>query len=260
MGKIIKEYEVASRKRSTLEFSEAVQEVDKKLATDPDCPDLWMERGLALSKQYLFRAAADAYSRAISLDPFKGIYYRHRAHRFISCYRFEDACADFTIASRLIPLNWDVWYHLGLSHFLLGAYEKAEKAYRRCYELNEDVELLIAISNWFWITLQRLGKKAEADAVLDKITLNLDPGENTAYYNLLKMYKKVLKPEELLALAINDTDYITMGFGIANYYAHTGDRQKSDEIIDETLKRGDSSGVYFAFGYITAMVEKEKRV
>ena len=265
MRKIVKEYEIASRERSDLALSEDVLLVDEKLSQDPNCGDLWMERGLALAKQGLYREAADAYSKAIALDPFKGIYYRHRAHRFLSCYRIEDACADFTIASRLIPLNWDVWYHLGLAHFLLGDYEKAAWAYKRCYELaftEENERQITAISNWYWITLQRLGKTEEAQEILDKITEDMDPGPNIAYFNLLKMYKNIVTPDDLLKpeAAANKVDFISMGFGIANYLKHMGDQKRSDEVIDKTLQYGDETGVYFAFGYIAAMIEKEGRL
>ena len=86
-------------------LSDAVLAVDKKLAADRENGDLWMERGLRLADQQLMREAVEAFSKAISIDPFKGIYYRHRAHRYLSCWRFQDACADFTLASRLIPEN-----------------------------------------------------------------------------------------------------------------------------------------------------------
>jgi len=264
MGSITREYEVASRLRSDLAFNEIVQELDAKLKETPDNGDLWMERGLALAKQGHYRAAADSYSMAIAADPFKGIYYRHRAHRFLSCYRFEDACADFTIASRMIPDNWDVWYHLALSHFLLRDYAKAEEAYKRCYEItfqsDETERQLAAIANWYWITLQRLGKKEEAQAILDSVPNDLEPGPNVAYMDLVKMYKGLVTPEELLA---DDEDvqvnFITRGFGIANYYEHLGQRAKSDAVIENILKAGNDTGTYFAFGCIAAMLEKEYR-
>ena len=113
-----KTYQVETIERTENPLSDAVLAVDKKIAEDPKNADLWMERGLRLAEQQLMREAVEAFSKAISLDPFQGIYYRHRAHRYLSCWRFQDACADFTLASRLIPDNWDVWYHLGLSHYL----------------------------------------------------------------------------------------------------------------------------------------------
>ena len=257
MGSVIREYEVASRKHSDLEHSADVQALDAQLKADPYNGDLWMQRGLALAKQSLYREATESYSKAIAIDPFKGIYYRHRAHRFLSCYRFEDACADFTMASRLIPLNWDVWYHLGLSWFLLGDYAQALVAYRRCMELSETEDKTIAISDWLWITLKRLGMNEEADMVLDGITENMDAGDNIAYFNRLLMYKGLRKPEDLLSSDGNAVNVITMGFGLANYYSVIGDSKRAHELLQEVIRQGDENHIYYAFGYLAAMVDLE---
>ena len=258
MGRLIREYEVASRSRSDLEHSPEVQAIELQLKEDPYNGELWMERGLALAKQFLYREAEESYSRAIAADPFRGIYYRHRAHRFLSCHRFEDACADFCIASRLIPENWDVWYHLGLSWFLLGDYGQALKAYRCCEELSHTDADRIAISDWLWITLQRLGLDDEAEAVLDDISEHMDPGDNTAYFQRLLMYKGLRSPEALLSADDTAINVLTMGFGLANYYEVTGDRAKAEELLREVIRQGDENDLYFAFGYLAAMVDLEK--
>ena len=114
------EYEVSSWERVQYTPNEDLKALEAKIAADPDNSELWMEKGLLLAGSSLYREACECYAHAIALDPFNGILYRHWAHRMLSQWRFEDACAGFTIASRLIPENWDVWYHLGLSHFLPG--------------------------------------------------------------------------------------------------------------------------------------------
>ena len=50
--------------RSALPLSEEVQELNARLAADPGNAELWMQKGLALSKQMLFREAVEAYSMA----------------------------------------------------------------------------------------------------------------------------------------------------------------------------------------------------
>ncbi|MCL2497210.1 MAG: hypothetical protein FWF06_01195 [Symbiobacteriaceae bacterium] len=255
---VIREYEVTTRNRSDLEHNETVQELEAKLLAAPYDGDLWMERGLALSRQSLYRSAVESYSRAIALNPFKGIYYRHRGHRFLSIHRFEDACADFTMASRLIPDNWDVWYHLGLSWFLLADYAQAHLAYRRCLELTNSDDKLIAIADWLWITLKRLGLEEEAQELLGKINSSMDPGENIAYFNRLHVYKGEMPPERLLEGEGTAINIVTMGFGLANYYRLSGEKAKAREMLQEVIRQGDVNNIFGAFGYLAAMVDLER--
>ena len=257
MGSLIREFEVAPRKYSDLELSTDVLAVDAKLDENPYDGDLWMERGLALSRQGLHREAVESYSKALTIDPFKGIYYRHRGHRFLSCHRFEDACADFTMASRLIPENWDVWYHLGLSWFLVRDYKMALVCYRRCLELTDSEDKFIAITDWLWITFKRLGIDEEAHLLLESINEGMDPGENIAYFNRLLMYKGLRTPEDLVEEGGSAVNIITMGFGLANYYQTIGEKQKAKDLLKEVVRQGDENSLYYAFGYLAAMVDLE---
>lgn len=248
-----KTYQVETIERTENPLSDAVLAVDKKIAEDPKNADLWMERGLRLAEQQLMREAVEAFSKAISLDPFQGIYYRHRAHRYLSCWRFQDACADFTLASRLIPDNWDVWYHLGLSHYLLGEYAAAAEAYDRCYRLSPSDEKLIAVTDWYWMTLQRLGETEKADALLEKIHEGMTYGGNLSYYKRLLFYKGLLPEKDLMS---GDTlDIVTQGYGLSNYHRIHGNVDKADEIVEKVLAAGDES-MWYAFGYLAAMVDK----
>lgn len=238
-----------------------VIELDKKIAADPNNATLWLERGLLLAKLLLFPESVEAYSKAIAIAPFQGILYRHRGHRMLSCMRFAEACSDFSMASRLIPDNWDVWYHYGLSYFLLGDYINARKIYEVGYSQSDSQDKLIAITDWLWITLNRLGETQLAAEYLDKIKPDFDPGENGNYFQRLMMYKGLVQPEDLLPTKDKEVKLrvITTGFGLANYYDVLGDRKKSDEIIDMVLDAGKDN-FYFAFGYLAAMTDKKKRL
>jgi tetratricopeptide (TPR) repeat protein len=191
--------------------------------------------------------------------------YRHRGHRFLSQWRFEDAAADFTLASRLIPENWDVWYHLGLSYFLLGNYEKAAWAYKVCYDMDDDPYPRIAVTDWYYMTLRRLGRHEEAKSILEPIAASYPPEkikDNGEYYRRLLVYKGVIPlekaiPEDLSTL--KDIEIVTLGFGISNYYYLEGNIEKSNKIIDMILETGNKSDCFFGFGYLAAMVDKKNR-
>ncbi len=265
MEKVTKDLQVLPMEHTDIPLSEEVKAIDVKIKADPDNADLWMERGLALAKQLLFRESVESFSNAIALNPFCGIYYRHRAHRNLSCWRIEDARADFTIASRLIPDNWEVWYHLALTNFLLKDLKKAEIAYRRCYELSTTLELKVAVSDWYWITLQRLGKPDEAQKLLDAMkpafeNPDFNPGADEVYYQRLKMYAGIITPEELMEIRDNYDSLVhklTISFGLANYLRITGKEQQAEEILSWMRQAGEED-YYYAFAYIAALMDKQK--
>ena len=75
------------------------------------------------------------------------------------------------------------------------------------------------MTDWYYMTLKRLGNDEEAAKILARITDHMNPGENTAYYARLLMYKGLKKPEELLSTdpeEVTALELITMGFRIAN--------------------------------------------
>lgn len=252
---IVQEYEVMNWDRCEIPEDEQIAAATAETAAHSDDGDAWMRRGHALARLSLMREAEECYAMAIACDPFHWEYYRHRAHRFLSCWRFQDAAADFTIASRLNPQDWNVWYHLGLSWYLLGDFEKAAAAYKRCYELTDADQERIAVSDWYWMTLKKLGREADAEAVLDRITEDMDPGENTAYYARLLMYKGLRTPEELLSTdpeAVTALELVTMGYGIGNYYLVRGETEKGYEVMERVVKAGDENDCYFAFAYLAS--------
>jgi len=245
--------------RSDLPFSNEVLEIENKIKQDPKNVELWMQKGLALSKQMLFREAIEAYSMALSINPFHALTLRHRGHRFISIRMFHEAAADLELSSRLDPTNWDTWYHLGLAYYLIHDFERAEAAYKRCLELTRTDDLMVAIVDWYWMTLMRLGKKEEADKLLDLVDEDTDPGENLSYKRRVLMYKGLIKPEELIdyeGAEFPDLEIVTQGYGLANYYYLKGEVEKSNEILKQVLERDT---FWSAFGYLAALVDYEKR-
>ncbi len=255
-------YEVSDPMPSEYTADEELMAIEAKLAEDPDNAELWMEKGLCLAKASLYREAEECYAHAISLDPFNGILYRHMAHRMLSQWRFEDALAGFTLASRLIPENWDVWYHLGLSHYLLGDYEKAAKAYQRCLELSKQDDEYIAVCDWYYMTERRLGNDARAQELLSYVPDQVDAGDNEDYYQRIRMYKGQIDASEVLPEdldSMDPIDIITRGYGVSNFYRMNGDIEKADEIVDAIIKKGDEGDCYFAFGYLAALVDQRNR-
>jgi tetratricopeptide (TPR) repeat protein len=242
------------------ERSTAAIQMRADLEEDPTDVDLWMRLGIQLAGTWHYQEAIDAYSEGLRRDPFNALLYRHRGHRFISTRRFEAAAADLELSSRLDPSNWDTWYHLGLACYLLGDFRAAADAYRQCYSLTDaaDQGALVAVSDWLWMSLMRLGKAEAAAKLLEPIGPEMEVGENGSYHQRLLLYKGLLEPEEVFDVANEPLTVATNGYGVGNWFFVNGDHDTAFEVWELAVH---NSNYWPAFGYIAAETEiKRERI
>jgi tetratricopeptide (TPR) repeat protein len=234
---------------------------------------IWLGRRTAYLNR--FRDAIAVFTRGIARHPGDIRLYRHRGHRYITVREFDKAISDLERATRLIaekgipdqvepdgdpnPQNvptstshFNVWYHLGLAYYLVGDFENAARAYRECMKYSQGSDdRLVATSDWLYMTLRRLGRKAEAGELLKPITPELKVIENASYWNRLLMYKGLKTPEELLGPKDDPVDLATYGYGVGNWYLYTGQVDRAREVF----RRVVSGPQWNAFGHIAAEVE-----
>jgi tetratricopeptide (TPR) repeat protein len=202
--------------------------------------------------------------------------YRHRGHRYISMRKFELAIADLEKAALLMkdkplevepdgqpnklnqPLSttqFNVWYHLGLAHYLKGEFDKAETAYLNCLEVSENDDSRVAVYDWLYMIYRRQGEIADAEAILENVTSDMKIIENDSYYLRLKMYKGLKKPEDLLVADSTKEDYdlsmATQGYGVGNWFLYNGDTARARD----TFSRVTAGKMFAAFGFIAAEAE-----
>lgn len=225
---------------------------------------------------YHFDKAIQIFTEGIQEYPQSYKLYRHRGHRYISMRKFDDAIADFEKAVTLmegkpievepdgqpnklnIPLSntqFNVWYHLGLAHYLKGDFAKAEEAYKQCMQASNNNDLFIATADWLYMTFRRQGKQKDADELLAMVVVDMPIIENDAYFNRLMLYKGLKKVDEVLNPDPESEDFdlalATQGYGVGNWYLYTGDTTKAKEIFERVV-----GGRHFSsFGFIAAEAE-----
>lgn len=245
-------------------------QAEKTLAANPTDAEAIIWVGRRLGYLWRFNDAIAMFTKGIALYPDNPKFYRHRGHRYITIRQFARAQADFEKAAQLVKgrpdeiepdgapnpagkprstLQFNIWYHLGLAYYLQGNYAKAYDAYVECMKVSNNDDSVTATSDWMWMTLMRLDRKADAAKVLERITPKMDILENTSYHRRLLMYKGLDKPEALLDTAkADDTTIATQGYGVGNYYYVTGNAAKAREVFQKVT----SGGGWNAFGYIAA--------
>lgn len=245
-------------------------EAQKALAASPDDPEALIWVGRRYGYLWRFRDAIAAFTRGIERWPDNPKFYRHRGHRYITVREFVRAQADLEKAASLVKgkpdeiepdgapnasgkprstLQFNIWYHLGLARYLQGNFQGAYDAYVECMKVSTNDDAVVATSDWMWMTLMRLGRKAEAASVLERITPKMEILENGSYHRRLLMYKGLERPEALLDTAkADDLTMATQGYGVGNYYFVMGDVQKAREVFQKVVA-GPS---WNAFGFIAA--------
>ncbi len=221
-----------------------------------------------------YRTAIELFSRGAELHPEDARFLRHRGHRHISVREFDQAIVDLKEAVRMIDgepdrvepdglpnalgvptgtLHFNIWYHLGLAHYLNGEFELARAALRECMATARNDDTRVATAYWAYLTLRQLGRRDEALEILETINADMEIIENTSYLDLLLLFKGDLNATDLLGPGGEATlEAATLGYGIAMSYALDGDLESAGRILDQVLSARDQ---WAAFGYIAAEAE-----
>lgn len=242
----------------------------------PDNPNtiIWLGRRNAYLGDY--REAIRIYTQGITKHPDDARLYRHRGHRLITLRMLDRAIADLQRAAELtdgkedeiepdgqpnaagIPtstLQFNIWYHLGLAHYLKGDFEKALDDYVECMSRSDIPDRLVATSHWMYMTLRRLGRADEAAELLTAVDADMEIIENTSYHQLLLMYKGELTPEELLTPEADAVQSATVAYGVGNWYYYNDMESEAVQIF-RSIVEGEG---WAAFGYIAAEAELSAR-
>ena len=260
---------IAADVRKTLEANLEKAEIEH--GKNPDDPDatIWLGRRQAYLGRY--RDAIETFSKGIEKHPDDARMYRHRGHRYITVRELPKAVADFTKAAQLVAgkpdqvepdgqpnarniptstLQSNIYYHLGLAHYLTRDFAKAADAYARCMTVSKNPDMLVATTYWYYLALARLGRSAEAATLLQPISAEMEIIENASYHRLLRMFKGELTPESLLAPGAAGLDAVTTKYGIAAWHLANGRRDAGLTLLREIVDGVPQQ--WPAFGYIAA--------
>lgn len=272
LGKPLMSSPVAADARKLLEENLAKAEV--VYGRNPDDADaiVWLGRRTAYLGRY--RAAIDIFGDGIEKHPDDARMYRHRGHRYITVRELDRAVADLKRAAAIVAqradevepdgqpnarniptstLNSNIYYHLGLAHYLKGDFGAALDAYRECMRFSKNDDMRSATSHWLYMTLRRLDRQGEARQALETITPTMEIIENASYHKLLLMYKGDEKPDALMAAATAGLDGVTIGYGVANWHLYNGRRDQAIEVLRRIVD--GQAAQWPAFGYIAAEAE-----
>jgi dipeptidyl aminopeptidase/acylaminoacyl peptidase/tetratricopeptide (TPR) repeat protein len=235
---------------------------------------IWYGRRLAYVGRY--RDAIRVFGDGMAANPRDARLYRHRGHRWLTVREIDKAVADFERAATLVQgkadevepdgapnarniptstLQTNIYYHLGLAHYLRGDFEHALAAYRECMTRSKNPDMQVATAHWLYMTLRRLGRDQEAAAVLSPIRRDMDIIENGAYHRLLLLYKGELAADSLVPPGGSGLEDVTTGYGLANWHLYNGRRAEAERVLARILSVRSQ---WPAFGYLAAEAEAKR--
>jgi tetratricopeptide (TPR) repeat protein len=231
---------------------------------------IWVGRRLGYLGRY--REAIAAFSTGIERFPDDPRFLRHRGHRRITVRELDRAVADLSRAAAMIAgrpdevepdglpnvrniptstLQSNIWYHLGLAHYLQANWDAALGAYQQEAAIADNPDMQVATGWWRYLTLRRLGRRAAADSVLIPITAAMDIIENQSYHRLLLLAKGVLPVDSLTGGGTATPGDAAVGYGLGAWHLVEGRGEVADSLWSALVQGGN----WAAFGTIAAEAE-----
>jgi tetratricopeptide (TPR) repeat protein len=233
---------------------------------------IWYARRLGYLARY--QEAIDVLTLGIQQHPSDARMQRHRGHRSLTLRCLDKAIADFERAAQLVEgkddevepdgqpnaaniptstLKSNIFYHLGLAYYLQKNFAKALSAYEKCLLVSTNPDMFTATANWYYVTLRRMGKDAEAEKFLQTVDFEIPLLENEVYRKLLLLHKNKTSATMALQTAAGGGDVQSATYLYGLYlYLHLNNYQKEAREVREMLLKGNQ---YASFGYIAAEME-----
>jgi hypothetical protein len=131
-----------------------------------------------------------------------------------------------------------------------GDFAGAAAAFARAQPRAPDAGELAGSTDWLWMSLSRAGRKAEAQAMLDRHSDSL-PVTN-AYARRLELYRGRIGPDQVLTPAdTEDIQVATLSYGVGNWCLVRGDTANARTWFERSVR----SGGWPAFGFIASEAE-----
>lgn len=220
---------------------------------------IWLGRRLGYLARWpeaieVFTAGLELHPDSYKLYRFRG---RHRAR-----YRALDlAIADYRRAAELVEAHEDsfepdgiinerhqylgtyksnIHYYLAQTSYATGDYETTVSGMTRAASepLGQSPDRTVSTAYWRYLALRKLGRDAEAAAVVAPVPAGLDIIENYTYYRAVLLFNGTLTAEELLP----DADSL-IRFAIAMQHEFAGERERAVELWREIVD-GSAQGFW----------------
>ena len=260
------------------QYGQKLADAKAAYAQSPGDPDklIWLGRRTAYLGKY--PEAIRIFTEGIAKHSRDARLFRHRGHRHLTIRCFDEAIKDFETAAKLVKgkkdeiepdglpnarnlptstLQSNIWYHLGLAHYVKGDFKRAANAYKEAMKVSKNNDMLAATSHWYYMSLRRLEKNRDAERLLEPIDGDFEVVENNDYLRLLRMYRDEVKADALLDEIKGNSSTLgnaSIGYGLGAWFLYNGDKSRAAEIFSLVT----AGNQWASFGYIAAEADLQR--
>ena len=203
--------------------------------------------GNALSAQYRFREAAEAYRQAGRIRQDDSTLFLRLGGALLTLREFEDAKEAYEEALRLGASEKAASYPLGVWHYLRGEYGIAARRFGQC--LPCDDEMAIAVLYWHALCCLRQGQMS---TLLREYRPDMQVGHHTAYRDAVALFAGKTTAEaaaEKWAGEKDSLNRVIIGYGIGRFLFASGERERGKAVYAKVLACKD---VWPCISYLAA--------
>lgn len=237
------------------ENEKALAAYERAIQLEPNNPEFHLGRARALARLARHAESVEECTAALRLKPDSPTALRDRGHYYINLHRAGDAIPDLARAERLDKKDREIYYHLALAYYIHGDFPRAAEAWQGCLANASKDDDIISCSTWLYPSLVRAGREAEAKKVLERITPEMKPKDNTAYFDRLLLFKGVATEEDVAKTMGKDAvSNPTVSYSIGLWHLLSGRQDRAREYFEKAA----SAEVKYAFGAVAAAAELKR--
>jgi tetratricopeptide (TPR) repeat protein len=234
------------------ENEKALAAYERAIALEPNNPDFHLGRARALARLARHTESVEECTTALRIKPDSAIALRDRGHYYINLHRVREAIPDLERAEQLEKKDREIYYHLGLAYYIQRDFRHAVPAWQSCLALASKDDDVVSCSAWLYPSLVRAGgHEAEAKKVLERITPEMKPKDNTAYFDRLMLFKGAISEEDAAKGMTDGVSIPTVSYSIGLWHLLAGRQDKAREYFEKAA----SAEVKYAFGAVAATAE-----
>ena len=265
--------------------TQAILDADLALAGDPASLSRLVAAARAREVIWRYGEALKLYEQAFALFPTDFEPPLAMGHRLIRLRRLDEGLASLEKALQLDPTGFNTAYLRGLTLYLLGRFDAAADEYLRCLRhggvaggspaprpssdasqggelkredprqcllLASDPASRVAMTSWAVRALWRADRSQEAQALLDDLPAEFDPGalrgalpgyedspivagDNNHYWTLLRFFRGDISEEVLLDRERWGGQWPTVAYGLATWWIRGGRLDEARGLLEEIV-------------------------